>query len=245
MTSWLGLCEKLAFMPADYYSGVQKIIHHQSIEIQVKKIGEIDYYGYSEKGNKIKALRKHYLDEDSIQNAANQIQEIVRKNRYGSAGFSMRGDEKKWTKQDFCIQASVVTHVPGNELELTVFYRTTEVIKKFAADLVFIKEVVLPYFNDVSYNVNFYFNNVTVHPMFFPILLAHEPQPVEFLKSLKANDNKFFVGVGKWMQKYLFEGNTSWVQNFSQARQIHQAMIELTSEQDLKDIKEYFNEILC
>lgn len=238
--SWSIFCSSMAKEEADYFSGVQKILHNRSAYINIKSIGDIEDFGYSEKGNKIKSLRKHYLNEEQLDNAVRLIKDRVDKRRYGSAGFPLTGDVKKWTKQDFCMQAATITYVPNKKLQVAVFYRTTEVIKKFSADLVFLKDIVLSRIPDVSYNVKFNFSNLTVHPMFFPILLAHVDNPVKLLKSIEESDKKFYVGIEKWMTKYLFEGETSWVQNFSQARQVHKSMLELTDPKQLDEIKRVF-----
>ncbi len=142
------------------------------------------------------------------------------------------------------MSSCVVTYYPRGGLRVVIFYRTTEIIKKFGADLIFLREVVLPRFNRIKSidNVSFVFSNLTVHPMFFTTLLAHHPSPILFLSRIKNSDSHFHKGIERWMRKYLFEGETSWVQKFSQAKQTHAAMKRLMTEETQQKLKQYFIE---
>lgn len=242
--SWVRLCSDMALAKASHYSGDQKIIHGAVHTIQFKDFhgAKLENFGYSEKGNKIKALMRHYYDEGKTKSAGVIVRERAIDRKYGSAGFPLTGEVKKWTNQDFCMQSCTVTYVPDEGLKVIVFYRTTECIKKFGADLIFLRDVVFPRFERIRSidQVTFMFSNLTVHPMFFPTLLAHHDEPVEFLKEIKAKDKKFHKGIVKWMTKYLFEADNSWVQKFSQARQTHKAMTRLMSVDTMKQLKGYF-----
>lgn len=243
--AWVQFCMALALREADEISGVQKIVHHVSMKVPGDLFfdGSIDLsmFGYSERGNKMESLKRHYLDRDKMLASVGIIEERVEQSKYGSCGFPLTGEVKKWTKQDFCMQAATVTNYKDG-LRVVVFYRTTEVIKKFGADLIFLRDVVLPRFNDVKSisSVTFSFSNVTVHPMFFPTLLSHVDDPVSFLKGIKSEDRKFHEGIEKWMTKYILEGEGSWVQKFSQARQTHAAMLRLMHKKKQRDLRKYF-----
>jgi len=189
-------------------------------------------------------LKRHYYDREKTRAARNVVKNKWEQRTYGSAGFPLIGEVKKWTKQDFCMQACTATHYPRGGVRICVFYRTTEIIKKFGADLIFLRDVVLPRFDRIKsiHEITFMFSNITVHPMFFPTLLAHHPAPVSFLEAVRIEDERFHTGICKWMTKYLLEGETSWVQKFSQAKQTHKAMLRLMDKSTQRQLKSYFRE---
>lgn len=247
ISSWVRICEELALSPAYYMSGVQKIVQGKSFVIKRDELFDmttgIEDFGYSERGTKIKALKRHYFNRERTIAARKMVKTKWDQGSYGSCGFPLTGIEKRgWTKQDFCMHSCTVTHYPSGGLKVCVFYRTTEVIKKFGADLIFLRQVVLPRFDRIKSidDVTFMFSNVTIHPMFFTTLLAHHPSPIEFLEKIRKTDERYFNGICKWMSKYLYEGETSWVQKFSQAKQTHAAMLRLMEEKRLVQLRKYF-----
>ena len=219
---------------------------HDALPIYIEPKPKLSSFGYAESGShKMTSLKRHYLNEDARDKALEKLSIIVSKKRYGSVGFPLTGEEKTWTKQDFCIQAITITNGTTSEDcpgVVHVFYRTTEIIKKFGADLVFLRDEVLPPVEEICKlnSINFYFSNLTVHPMFFPTLLSHINDPVTFLEDIKVEDANFHRGIVKWMTKYLEEGETSWVQKFSQARQTHSAMLRLMAPRKRRLLKWYF-----
>lgn len=246
---WIELCESLSLGEARYYSGVQKIIHGVIWEVSGEEFFDdsltIQDFGYSPTSDaKLKALKRHYYDPVRTFQAKKIIKTKYEQKSYGSAGFPLTGKTKTWTKQDFCMQAATVTYYPSGNMNVCVFYRTTEIIKKFGADLIFLRTVVLPRFHKIKSidKITFMFSNVTVHPMFYTTFLAHHPSPIKFLRRLKKQDPKFHMGLEKWMRKYLFEGDTNWVQKFSQARQTHAAMKRLMDKKTEELLRSYFDE---
>ena len=246
---WVDFCSEQALRPAYYMSGVQKIIQGAvwvvPRDILFDKTTDITDFGYSAKGNKMRSLKKHYFNKEKTKYARKLVKTKWEQRSYGSCGFPLTGDQKKWTKQDFCMQSCTVTHYPAGGLKICIFYRTTEVIKKFGADLIFIRRVILPRFDRIKSidDVTFMISNLTVHPMFFTTLLAHHYEPIDFLEKIRHKDPRYFNGICKWMGKYLFEGETSWIQKFSQAKQTHLAMKRLMSDDRLEELRSYFKNI--
>lgn len=246
LTQWLEFVTRQSLSAPFYMSGVQKIRRNVVLTLPGDEFFDgmvgIESFGYVGTGGKLKILERHYLNHERRDAALELIKLKCEQRSYGSVQFPLTGEVKKWTNQDFCMSSCTVTYFPGPKLEVTIFYRTTEIIKKFGADLIFLRDVVLPSFHALQSidHVTFVFSNLTVHPMFYTTFLAHQLQPITFLKLLDRHDPRFHQGVQKWMQKYLFEGETSWVQKFSQAKQTLAAMERLMDDRTERKLKQYF-----
>ena len=167
-------------------------------------LGELAYEGRS---TKISQLSRNYLNKGEIKVARDKlIERAKKKSGYTSVAISMRGEDKDSRSQGHCILNMVISNNPKNyttgkpELTITLYYRSTEVIKKFGADLIFLHDVVIPqilvepYFlpQDIS-KIRFCFSNIYFSPLFLPIMVPQmdvlsllvevsETQPYEALR---------------------------------------------------------------
>lgn len=144
----------------------------------------LEMLGYGAKSSKMTQLRRHYYNEGSVEAAKSKLKErIGKKADYSSVAVSMKGEDKDGRSQGHCISTVVVTYnpqrFPGKQSELTVdiFYRVTEVVKKFGADLKFLHEIVIPSIlpeelsvEDID-EVRFHFANIYFSPLFLPLLV--------------------------------------------------------------------------
>lgn len=129
--------------------------------------------GYS--AAKLKQLKWHYLNQPTIDRCKFDVNQKLDGNKIGSGTFDFRGNVKKHVKADYCLVGSVVTVVKG-QLEMDIFYRSTEFTKRFLGDLLFFKEVIIPQFDMAPIrHINFHFTNLTWHPMFAMFLMSHTP----------------------------------------------------------------------
>src|SRR5262249_16347231 len=142
--------------------------------------------------SKLRMLEKHYLHEESIAVAQELWDRRQGQRKYGSVSFTcfahfVKGgsvDAKRSKRASVfgpCIQSVSLTYLNDHTTAVDVFYRTTEFFKKFPADLVFIRDVLLPKFNfekaPIS-KVTFHFANVTMHPMYFVTILPMIEDPI-------------------------------------------------------------------
>lgn len=172
-------------------------------------------------------------------------QRRVSQGKYGSVGFStfnhlLKGDIEKKSKRASvmgpCIQAVNLTLIKKGVAEVDVFYRTTEVLKKFPADLVFLRDVLLAPFDTEFQRINFHFANLTLHPMYWVTLVPLLRNPVRILKGIQRVDPYFHNWVIKWTARYLCEEHGRGIDKFSQACRVRDvALANIQSPQKLVD----------
>lgn len=222
---------------ADFYSGARKILRNRSFSFDAFAPGlELHHAGYTKM--KRRALMKLYYTEKEIETAAMLWERRVGQDKYGSVGFHLYGhliknDPEKKSKRASvmgpCIQAISVTYMPDRTAAVDCFYRTTELFKKFPADLVFLRDDVMTNFDftkaPVS-EVNFHFANITCHPMYFAVMLPWMEDPVAALDKLRAQDKYFYDWVIKWTGRYLCDEHKRGIQKFAQAMRVHDEVRE-------------------
>ena len=120
----------------------------------------------------------------------------------------------------------VITQVKGGgkgQYFIDAFYRTTELLKKFPADLVFIRDILLKDFDfsDMEFmGLRCHFANITVHPQYFVTVLPHLDDPIAELEKLKKKDRYFYDWVIKWTARYLCEEHYRGIAKFAQALRV-------------------------
>lgn len=106
--------------------------------------------------------------------------------------------------QGYCIQNVVLSESWQRKQRIVtadVFYRSTEAIMKFGADLTLLHAI----FDAVGVSpspVRFYFSNIYISAVFFPLLFRHT-DPVVFLRHIKRHDEKFWHLGAKAVSRYL------------------------------------------
>lgn len=147
-------------------------------------------FGYKEHSTKMKQLTRIYYNSEEIEQAKVKLQERINRGlNFSSVAVSMRAGKKNEASQGHCIQTLVVNYQPRiNKTDIVVFYRITEVLKKFGADLVFLHDIVIPNIllpgmkiNSVTLN----FNVAYFCPQFTPVLYKYY-SPISILHYVKA-----------------------------------------------------------
>lgn len=235
--AWINLCYELAKRQGYANAGARKIIRSIRVEFPVfdDTLTLKDGWYAENSTAKMNQLKRNYYNDESMEKGAKDIRHWVGGRKYGSVGVSMHGKHKgKQTKQGFCIQSLTVSYFPHTGLEIDVFYRTTEVVKKFLADLIYFRDVVMPTFKDSLrvaplYSVTLHFANVSVHPMFFCLLFTQlEPRmTIAHLKEIKKFDPAFHSRIIKWSARYL----SGKPQNFMTADRVGRVLKEVCPEE--------------
>jgi hypothetical protein len=193
--------------------------------------------GYTK--SKMSHLVRGYLHEESIEKAVMLWNLRRKKTSYGSVGFTtynhfLKNDAVKKSKRASvmgpCIQAVTITQIKGNNSKgnggryrIDCFYRTTELLKKFPADLVFIRDVLLKDFDFSGMEfegLTCHFANVTVHPQYFVTAIPHMEDPIRELERIKRKDRYFFDWIIKWTARYICEEHYRGIAKFAQALRV-------------------------
>lgn len=248
---WLEQCLELSRHKADLWSGCRKIIRnvHFSIEDFGDDLTMADC-GFTK--SKTSMLTRNYLHEESRSMAVTLWDRRCQQEKYGSVGFScynhlIKGDIEKKSKRASvmgpCIQSVVLTWVNKKQFDIDVFYRTTELLKKFPADLVFLRDVLLTPFDMTNLGqVNFHFANVTLHPMYVVTLLPLVKDPIQWLERIKRTDKRFYEWTIKWTAQYLCKEYLRGIEKFSQAMRVRKDALERLDPKTLKTLQKYLRD---
>jgi hypothetical protein len=245
--AWVDNCLLLCGMEADFYSGSRKIIQNLELQFPFECDLTLEDAGYTKM--KMRQLERNYLWQESIDAAVSLWNRYRERPKYRSVSFSCYGHFVKdhhgprGSRMGPCMQSVIITmDDKGKSAEVTVLYRTTEIFKKFPADLVFLKERLLPEFDFSGMTmkpVRCYYVNATIHPAYFVILLPHLEDPIGELNKLKKADPYFWEWVVKWTARYTIEKYGHGIAKFSQALQVKKYATGRITGDRLNELQEY------
>ena len=238
LKEWIRLCEEMACTETSFVSGARKIIRPvQYIMNPSRHRIELADCGYT--AHKMAHLKRLYLHQESLDTAVQLWHRRLEQNRYGSVGFTcynhfIKTDPEKSSKRTSimgpCLQSVTLTHLPDKSTGIDIFYRTTELFKKFPADLVFLQDILLPPFDlDNIDSLTFHFANVTVHPMYYVTIIPHQKNPLDQLRTIKHRDPWLHKWVVKWTARYFIKKYRKGIEKFSQGMRVHKDANERVS----------------
>jgi len=261
---WIKIALREARAEADFYSGCRKILRARTHTFRnIKNDLTLADGGYSKA--KMSHLVRGYVHEDSRAFASELWQGRLQRWKYGSVGFHCFNHMIKGTNQNYwewlrqkkagvkltskrasvmgpCIQSVSITLLEDKTTSVDCFYRTTELFKKFPADLVFIRDVLLAPFDfktaPIS-EINFHFANVTCHPMYFVTLLPLLQDPIAELEKIKAVDPYFHDWIVKWTARYICDEYMRGIQKFQQAMRVRKDALKRMDARTLKLAQKY------
>jgi hypothetical protein len=248
---WVNQCWQLAREKADLYSGCRKILRQISFPLILDYGLKVSDAGYTK--SKMTMLTKNYLHVESRDTAVQLWDKRLGQAKYGSVSFTtfnhlIKGgsiDAKRSKRASVfgpCIQSVVITWIKKNQIEIDVFYRTTELFKKFAPDVVFLRDVLLEPFDLPPLErvpVNFHFANVTIHPMYAVTTFPHLLHPIDELNRLRKIDKYFYDWVIKWSARYICPEYFRGIAKFSQAVRVQQDAMSRIPKRTLKELQKY------
>lgn len=198
--------------------------------------------GYTK--NKLAALQRNYYNPESIARAKADLEWRIEHKKYGSGAFTFRGQTKKGTKQDFCIQSCVISYYPQKKATtIHVFWRTAELIKRFRGDLIFLRDFIMPHFDDAfklapPMQVDFRFANATFHPMYTVLLIQSLPDWRNHFNDFADDNPKLFHSCAYWAWRYLCDTSKS-IDSYSSARQVRLIANKTTDPERLEKFRQY------
>lgn len=244
LRQWLQITEKVLRHTPGLHTAGKFVAHNLQISISSGDLMTpditLDMLGYQKK--KLTMLKDYYYHEESVRIALLQLQDRRSKKTYGSTAFTTYNHfaKKERPMHGPCIQSVVLTHLPDGTVHTNVYYRTTEIFKKFAADLIFLREILAQF--DISGDVTFHFANATYHPMYWVVAAPYYLDPVFELERMKSKDPIIWRGTLRWVQRFLV-GQES-LQKFKQGFRVSKHLQRLMDPSKLHYLQTYTREQL-
>lgn len=256
--TWINHCLDLCATEADFYAGGRKILTNRTLKFKrLDDSLQLGDAGYTK--SKLSHLTRHYLHSESKQVAIDLWRKRLGQAKYGSVGFTcyahfVKGgsiDAKRSKRASVfgpCIQSITLTWIARDRVTVDAFYRTTEVLKKFPADLVFIRDVLLAGFDltdpktkkPMKVDLVCHFANVTVHPMYFITILPLLDDPVGEMEAIKEVDRYYYDWLVKWSARYVCDEYMRGILKFSQALRVRDTTLARLDKKKLAKMQAYF-----
>jgi hypothetical protein len=190
-------------------------------------------------------LERQYLNEESRAAAAELWMERRRMARYGSVGFHTYNHFVKRAGRDSeqgpCLQGVVITWLNKSQAAIAVWYRSTEWFKKFPADVVFLRDVLLTPFDlsGMEFTVTFSLVNVTIHPGYWAVVLPHLPDPIGAMERIRQRDPQFHRVMFNWTRNYLCPEHSAAIAKHAQSLRVQKHVLEVITGSRLRALQVY------
>lgn len=249
---WLDYAISLSKEKADFYSGYRKIQSARMLTFTgLDKSLQLADAGYTKM--KLSGLVRHYFHKESHDAAVQLWARRRTQETYGSVGFTcynhlIKGgtiDAKRAKRASVfgpCIQSVVVTWLSRGSYSVDIFYRTTEFYKKFPADLILLRDILLDGFDFKGMElvtVNCHFANITMHPMYLVTVLGLVEDPIAFLEKIRIKDRDFFIKCMRWTIHYICPEFYQRIANYSQAKRVHMHVQKMFDKTQMKALQKY------
>jgi hypothetical protein len=196
ITKWLEFIRQVACAKG-MVTGVRKIVFDQHFELTWDELVScpLDYTDIGYTKSKGRQLERIYWPVQDIEAAFAKLASRTSK-PHSSVAVQLKNGIKDSRSQGRCLQNMVITQTP-HHLQVTILYRSTELIQKFLADLIFFSQKLPAYFPDRKpTHIKFYFANTYLSAVFAPILMRYDPTPLGTLRAIRSGDPKFFRTFG-------------------------------------------------
>lgn len=256
--AWVNACVERSMQPAEFYTGCRKI--HTGVMIEFPEpfndASDADTLRIEDCGftkTKLGMLRRLYWDEEHAEKVAHLWKGRLDRGKYGSVSVSTyhhitKSDPEKRSKRASvmgpCLTGVAFTLLNKREVAVDAFYRTTELFKKFPADLVFIRDTVLPGVRvdpATVVRLRCHFANVTSHPMYSVTWLPHV-DAIEVLERMKDEDRRFYDWTLKWTGRYVCPEFHRGIAKFAQALRVQKDALERITGKKLKKLQDYIRD---
>lgn len=217
-TAWAHFVLSIAETPPTAYVQIRKMFNNQSWEVpySVFQTGiEFDsqVLQYAAWKSKFAQLDRNYLNAEEFEKLRTKF--IGRMNKEQTCVTARFGNlEKKKDSMGFCMQTISMNLLrkPCNgqpKFVIEIYYRSTECVQKFLADLKYLSERVLPLLlKDVPITpdlIRFRFCTMYLSSMFLPILFQIL-SPVNVVRAIRDGDEHWYnrtvsQALGRWLEE--------------------------------------------
>ena len=230
----IGLIKHAVAQPTFVLHGVRKIVQgiHWTENVLPPSLDILRDLGY--RPAKVTRLMNLYYNAGDVAKAKAKLKERIGEEHSSVSIITKNMDKTHPKTQGHCIQNIVISQRWKSKQVTTtadVFYRSTEAIMKFGADVTLLHN----YFDALEVKPNpvrFYFSNLYVSAVFFPLLFRHTPGPA-FFEHIRRHDKQFWWLATKAVSRYLDPVN-----RYTYRAQVKQR--ELAQGLDREPIDEYF-----
>jgi hypothetical protein len=178
------------------YAGDKKYVRNLNVTLSAIPTVNLADLGYTDA--KWRQLFKNYWNSDDVERVRSML--ATRKGmQVTSVALSMRGGDKGAHSQGWCMESMVITSTP-RETHVTVFYRTSEVVKKLAADFAFLRHL-FDHLRITPASVHLHFAIAWLGMTYAPLLLR-SCSAEAFLESLKS-DRVMWMSATNTLARYL------------------------------------------
>lgn len=255
LDQWVNHGLELCLAKPDLYLGARKIFRGRRLTFKgLDQSLTLDDCGYT--NSKLSILKKLYLHQESLDAAVMLWDRLRGRRKYGSASFDCYNHYVKGPKDPTkgsrvrsvmgpCIQAVSLTQFEDKTYAVDVFYRTTEFMKKFPADLILLREILLPPFKTeglTQEGIHCYFANITIHGQYFATLATHLDDPVEWLQKIQKSDPRWHMSAVRWTARYLCDEYSAAIEKFAQSMRVKSDVNKRFTKTTKKRLAEYCRE---
>lgn len=198
--AWRRLVWQAAAHPTLCISGVRKISSDVHFNLTWGELIESDvtFTDICYTSAKLRQLERNYWNVEGFDAAFAKLSDREKKD-HTSVSIQLQGAEKDFRSQGYCMQNMVITQTKEVIL-VDVYYRSTEVLQKFLADLILFNQKLPAYFEKYLKRnptvIRFHFANLYLSAVFMPILMRYEPDPLGFFEHLEKHDRQFYRTCG-------------------------------------------------
>jgi hypothetical protein len=253
---WVKHCLHLACCSAEVWVDPRKILRERKImflcwddSLQLEDIGFTPA--------KMRMLERGYINEESRAVAVELWARRRQKGKHGSVGFSTfnhaikggyasveEADAKKSKHASVmgpCMQSVSITWMAKDDVAIDVFYRTTELFKKFPADLVFLRDVLLkPFdFSGMEITVTCHFANVTLSARYWVTVLANIADRANAMEVIRNKDAHYHGRVIRCTAEYLCPEKGTSIANHAQSLRVQKHALKSFNGHGLRELQEY------
>lgn len=234
---WYGLSLHVGGETDTFVESVRKYYPGLSFELDGLPTFDLADMGYSKM--KQRGLERNYFDPASIEVAMKKAHSRKKK-AITSVAFSFSAEAKRAESQGHCMQTGVFSFGRKHETTLDMFYRSTEVTKKFGADLLFIRDVIVPAMNwhtDIK-TIRFHFALCYFSLHFFPVLEAYKTgAALEFLEHLRIRmDKRYWMEAVKRLPWFF---DDRFISKMSMIRAVHTFVVDRPQLRD--NLEDYYS----
>lgn len=192
-------------------------------------------FGYAKDGTKMSQLDRNYYNKEGIELAKKKLTDRLERDRdYSIVAFPLINKSKQMQSQGHCMQSLVLSYFQKGakgggdpEFYIDIFYRNTEAVKKFAIDLMFFQEKIIPDllkgYNIPLKSVLFHFSNLYISSLFIFLTLPVIDE-IELLEHMRLRDPDMFHVVKSRCHKFFTRGREYY--SYRSRKQIHNIVLD-------------------